>query len=446
MSEIMGLAPFYYTSNQKFIVANDDTVKVDMLLYDPGTGIFTPQGLNKSQGFKYEFATYLDGLFCVNHADFPMFYNGSSWSTVTNVTNAPKAKYVIPYLDRLYLLNVDIGGIEHTSRVVSSSLPDTNYNITWDTSDIGNYFDVMPRDGDEITGAGKNFNRLLIFKEESLWKYDTNTLSQVTGAPGTNNNRTIQNVSNITIYFHKTGVQGFDGTNVANISRDIQPIIDGVISTELGKMCSYVDGNNYYIYFGNIYNAVDKIIIDKCMGVYDASKNRWRLKSFQHEPTIFGKYRDDRSDMTYDDPTIDYNSVDKSYDGIISANDYIFFGTSNGKIFKIDKSVSTQDSNKIRAYLETTNYYPNGVQGRSQFQALKFYMESAKRIRLSYSIDDGPWLPIIKYSQNKNEIYYQFKHNVIGNKIKFKMSENGIGERVKIYGIDVFYTQQANIV
>lgn len=446
MSSIKGLAPYYYTDNQKFIVAQDDGTRVDMYLYNPGTGVFTPQSLTQTQGFQYEFATFLDGLFCVNHGDSTIFYNGTSWSTSTNVTNAPKAKYIMPYLDRLYLLNVDISGTEHTSRVVSSSLPADDYTITWDTSDTGNYFDVMPRDGDAITGVGKNFNRLLIFKEESLWRYDTNTLAQIAGAVGTNNNRTIQNVGGWTIYFHKTGVYGIDSSQVIKLSRDIQPIIDGVASTELEKMCSYVDGDNYCIYFGDINNDVENIHIERCMGVFNTALNKWRLKTLAHRPTIFAKYRDDRSDLTYDDSSTNYNAIDKSYNGIVSANDYIFFGTDEGDIFKFDREINTQDGSKIRAYLETANYFPYGVHGRLQFHALKFYMKSAKRVRLAYSIDDGPWKPVVRYSQTNSEIYYQFNETVIGNRIKFKMSENGIGERIKINGIDVFYTAQGNIV
>jgi hypothetical protein len=444
---IKGLTPFFYTGNQKFVAAEDNGSRVDMRVFNPSAGTWDAQSLSKTTAFNYEFATFLDGLFCVNYADATMFYNGTSWSTTTNVTNAPKAKYVVAYLDRLYLLNVDISGATHTSRVVMSSLPDpTAYTITWDTSDAGTYFDVSPKDGDQIMGAGKNLNRLLIFKEDSLWRYDTNTLMQIPGMPGTNNHRTIKNVLDWTIYFHKTGIYGISPDQTAKLSRDIQPIIDGVSSNTLDKLCAYSDGDNYKIYLGDIYNEVDHIQINKCVAVLNVAKNRWRIETLEDRPSIFSKYRDDRSDLTYNDSGTEYDYYDKSYDALMSANDYFFFGTSDGKIFKFDNTITTQNTLKVRSFFETWNHYFAGVQGRGQLHALKFYMSNAKRAKLSFSIDDGEWQPISRYTDNKGEIYYQFKDGVVGNRIKLKGSENGIGERVRLYGIDVFFTPQANII
>jgi len=67
-----------------------------------------------------EFCTFLDGLFMCNYTDATRYYDGTSWSQITNVTDAPKAKYIANYNDRLYLANIDISGTTHNSRVISS--------------------------------------------------------------------------------------------------------------------------------------------------------------------------------------------------------------------------------------------------------------------------------------------------------------------------------------
>lgn len=447
MSKIMGMTHFYYTDNQKFIVANDDTTKTDMLVFDPGPGTFTPQGLNLTKDYKFEFATYLDGLFCVNYADATMFYNGTTWSTSTNVTNAPKSKYIIPYGDKLYLLNIDVSGTKHPSRVAMSSLPDPDaYTITWDMGSTGNYFDIKPKDGDEIKGGAVNSNRLLIYKENSVWRYDTNTLVEISGLPGTNNHRSIQTLMGWTIHFHQSGIYGVNGSEYQKLSRDIQPIIDGVNSLSLDKLCSYVDGDNYCLYLGDISNTLENISIENCVVKLNMTSNIWTVETMQDVPTVFSQYRDDRADLTYDDETIEYDYYDKNYDATMSAKDYIFFGTEDGGVFKLNDEVNTQNTYKIRSYAETWNHYPNGVHGLFQAHALKFYMDNATRVKLAYSIDDEPWKPIIRYVSKPGYIYYQFKSGIIGNRIRFRISDNSTGERVKIYGIDVFYTPQANLV
>lgn len=446
-SDTVGLSPLYYGSGQQVQIAAADTgAAVDTYKYDSSDGSWDAQSLTLGTGFKCEFAQFLDGLFMVNFNDDTYFYNGSTWSTSTNTTNAPKARYVLRYLDRLYLAYVDISGTTHNSRVVMSELPDDSYNISWDTSDDGLYFDVAPKNGDFITGLGNNFSRLLVFKEETLWRYDTNSLFQFPGAPGTNNNRTIVNVLDSTVYFHSSGVFGVQGNQVINYSRKVQHIIDGVSSTNLDKLCAYGKGDYYYIYLGDINNSIENIIINKCLGILDVARMRWTFESIAHEPTIFAPYRDDRSDVTYDDSAIAYNQDDKSYDSTITASDFIFFGADDGNIYQINAGNKTFDGTTIKASFETHNYYFAGIHARGQLQACKVYVKDGRRLKLFYSIDDGSWRPIERYEQGNHEIYFQFDSNAIGNRIKFKGTDSSTGEKSRVRGFDIFFTKQANIV
>lgn len=93
-------------------------------------------GLTASQNVETQ--AFLDMLFVVNGlTDAPRTYNGNStaldsWSTTTNVTDMPKAKYIRELNGRLYLFNINIAvGGNYASRVWYSNLP-KNDLITWD--------------------------------------------------------------------------------------------------------------------------------------------------------------------------------------------------------------------------------------------------------------------------------------------------------------------------
>ena len=418
--------------------------QAEIYVFNPGDNTWTPQYQNLTSGYKVEFCTFLDGVFVVNFADYTRYYNGTSWSNVTNVTNAPKAKYVINYGDNVYLAHLDISSTTHNSRVIASSLPDASYNVTWDTGATGPWFDVSPLDGDEITGLGKNFNRLLIFKEKGLWRYDGNSLYQFPGAPGTNNNRSIQNVLDWTIYFHTSGIYGLRENQVVLLSRAIKQIIEGVQSVNLDRICSYSDGDHYYLFLHDVINEEAGLDIKNCVVDLDVARMRWRVGSLAHTPRVFGTYRNERTEITYNDTNIEYDYANQAYDGYTSAKDFLYFGDQYGNFYQLDGSYDFAGQT-INSYFETVNYYISGIHSRCELQALKIYTEKGRRCKFFYSIDDGPWKPIVRYEYRAGEIYYTFESGLVVNHIKLKCTDNSTGDRPAIKGFDFFYSRSYEI-
>lgn len=445
-TEVLGLTPFYYGNSQQQIVVINGASDADAYIYNPEDNDWDAESLSLSSGAKCEFLNYLDGLFMCNLEDDTYYYNGTTWSTTTNVTNAPKSSYITSYSDRVYLANLDVSGTTHPSRVAYSSLPDDSYEITWDMTSDGQYFDVSPKDGDEIMGLKVNFQKLLIFKEESLWRYDKNTLQQFPGAPGTNSQRTVKNVLGYTLYFHKTGIYRIDQGSVVKVSRAINDVIEGVKSINLARTCAEVNGDHYRLFVGDVENPMTGIEIDNCLIDFDVAKNKFVLESLDHVPRVFSEYRDDRSDVTYSDDSYTYSYVDKTYSGLVTAEDFRFFGDSSGDVWQLDDEENQMDSANISAYFETPNYYFAGIHRHGNLQALKIYVEKARRLRLYYSIDDKAWEPLtrVKDSDSK-EIFYRFKPEQNGNRIKFKGIDNSSGEQSSIKGFDIFYTPTMEI-
>lgn len=77
------------------------------------------------------FCSFLDGVFMTNYIDANYFYNGTTWSTSTNVSDSPYAQFVKQKNARVYLYKIKIGGaIAKPSWVWMSDLP-KNGQITW---------------------------------------------------------------------------------------------------------------------------------------------------------------------------------------------------------------------------------------------------------------------------------------------------------------------------
>ena len=168
VTEVLGLGNYYYTNGQQQIAVLGKAGSSDAYIFDSGINTWVAQGLNLTAGARAEFTTFLDKLFLVNGTDANQVYDGSSWSNGNEVLNSPIANFTIPYMNRLYLANL----VGYPSRVLTSTLADFTYDISWDNSSTGPWIDVNPEDGDQITGLAINFNRLLIFKEkEALFRY-----------------------------------------------------------------------------------------------------------------------------------------------------------------------------------------------------------------------------------------------------------------------------------
>lgn len=104
----------------------------DAYVFD-GSSAWAAQSRTFTASQSFEVENFLDMLFMVNGlTDAPQSYTGAAWSTTTNVTDMPKAKYIRETAGRLFLgnINVPIGG-SFPSRVWYSNIP-VNNAITWD--------------------------------------------------------------------------------------------------------------------------------------------------------------------------------------------------------------------------------------------------------------------------------------------------------------------------
>ena len=97
---------------------------------------------------------------------------GVTFSTTTNVTNMPQAKYIKRYRNRLYVANCKISAALYPYRVYFASVALGGGSLTWTVAT-----DFIEVDySEQITGIGENWDRLVIFTEYSAYLYDQSSV------------------------------------------------------------------------------------------------------------------------------------------------------------------------------------------------------------------------------------------------------------------------------
>ncbi|MCK9370274.1 hypothetical protein M0R04_10240 [Candidatus Dojkabacteria bacterium] len=441
--QILGLTGGYKTDGTtKLIAVADGASNSDAYTYNPATNVWTPHQLSLSTGSKAEFEYFLDGFFMVNFTEATRFNDYAQWYTTTNVTSAPKAKYIKHYLSRLYLGYVVDGASTYGSRVIYSELPNDASPQTISWNNATNFIDVAIDDGDVIKGLSVNSNRLLIFKENSLYRYDTNTLYKVPGAPGTVSHRSIQELQGVTLYLNSSGIWLYDGSTSKLISRKIKEVIEGISTKNLSDSNSYTRGDHYYVYVGDVNNTSTGLTINKCLIDYDISKNACSVRSLAHNPTVFVSYRDARSAITYNDATLTYNNAETTYNGLIDSADRIFFGDDDGNVFQQDTTNSFSGTD-ISFTLETKDYYLGYPASFKLFQKVIVFVNGIKSCTIQFKLDDGDWKTLGKIKETQTEL--SFPSGSRGKRIKFRILESSSADRFVLEGLDIYCTPEGLI-
>jgi hypothetical protein len=263
--EILGLYEFVITTGSyKYLLAisNNSGDTNAVLKYSTDFLTFTTHPDTDCSALlanaKYEFTNFLDKCFIVGATDSAFqgiftlsgILNGDYDST-SFVTGAPNAKYIIQSNNRIILANTSNNGSEY----FWSDYPDPSTGaLTWTST---NYNRISTNDGEQITGLSKNFNRVLLFKPSSIYKWDpdgggdTGVIVKETGNIGCTSHRSIVNLGGITIFFKEGyGFYSYENQEPTLISRKIDDWIHAIVPGQ--DVCAFTDGTTYYASIGDI--------------------------------------------------------------------------------------------------------------------------------------------------------------------------------------------------
>lgn len=264
--DILGGVDFYRNDGTRtHLVACDGASNADIYEDVAGTWTAASQSLTASAKVRMAYEPTLDTLFAVNYSDATRSYNGSSWSTSTNVTDAPKAKFVIPFGRRLYLLNCDVSGTAYYTRAYRSSLVDSG-SITWDTTNDWFVFD------DVISGVGRNGNNMFVGCESSIHLLTPDDKKYPISTSGCVSHESITSYGRWTFWAADDGMYVFDGGDETKISIPIQDYWDGIPLANKSKIQAKALGHHLYIYIGDITSpsTIANVIFD-----YNILQNNW---------------------------------------------------------------------------------------------------------------------------------------------------------------------------
>lgn len=213
---------------------------------------------------------------------------------LSNSTGGYKAKYILRFKDRLVL-----AGLTDSPTKVLLSAPYPNQE-RFDVYAGGAYIEIEPDSGEAITGLGIYQEKLIIFKEHSVWQVAISTIpiegaeigeatalsyQLLTGSQGCSSFRSITPVENEIMFNNRNGVyilryepQLLTVLNANEISAKIKPYFDSLSDYDkINSVGGYVD-KKYWLYFPRKKEA---IMFDReRLAFMGPMKYPWKINDF----------------------------------------------------------------------------------------------------------------------------------------------------------------------
>ncbi len=262
----------------RFAVAvhNGALYKMDGL---DGTWDAITGALTITAGNHCDFENFLNEVYITNNEDVPFKWTGAgNGAAMTVPAGLTDAKWVTQFNNYLFLGNVQVSGTRHGSRFYWSNFKTTG---TWTATD---FIDVAKDDGQEITGMKVLSDRLVIYKDRSIYNVfftgDSDIPFVLPGGGKSNSSvgcaggYTIQEVNNGHVFLSYDGFYFYDGNNSFKISDKINETVLGLNVSRFNEAVS-LDQKNKNRYWCSLTSSGqsenDRIL------VWDYFNNAWSI-------------------------------------------------------------------------------------------------------------------------------------------------------------------------
>lgn len=345
---------------------------------------------------------YLDKMFIVGKSDStyltPTTISGTTMSTAdTDLTGMPQGKYIIEYRDLLYVLNARESSTNYPSRVYFCNEP-VNLAIDWDN--VENFIEFGQQDGDEITGGANSNDRLVVFKNNSMWIWDEVERIKVANI-GCDSHKSIQDINGTLYWFNRDGIWRWDGAKPQLISGKVQPFIEAINQTKLDEVIGAQNNLEYRLFIGNV--SVRGVDYNNCWIVFDIRREKFYIRCTNHKAKSATEYIEDGKKRLY-------------------------FGNDDGYVLKFTHytdGINSDDGSEID-YFFITNTIDFG-EPQVIKNLTKFRVYTLNSNNLNYAID----------SDKKNEYIAGKPGQIINSNIySDELSAYGYRYNIKFYGKD----------
>lgn len=385
---ITGLFDFHQTPTvQKILATVNNSAGTNLTLKYNNAGTWTNIALSNAwdafEDSKVEMESFIGYCFFVGHdATDDVFLpvgslTGTTFSTSTNVTNMPQAKYIQRYRDRLYIAHCRSAGTTYEYRVYFSSIPSAGA-ITWTVAT--DFLDVDFGEG--ITGMGSNWDRLIVFTENSAWFYDQTIWKQAWDT-GCSAHRTIQSKG---VYTYWCDYDNFWRSSGGQPEAIGGPVLDFIKNGNPRNFFSVITDEEYRTYVGAV--TVNGVAYANCELTFNIPTNSWRWREFTDDFTIYANYND-------------------------SGSVYQYMGAADGEVMKKGKYtdstlISADDGNPISVNFELAPIWLNSEKQKRIKQVIA-YADRAQGLNLQARVLDKntrvltPYKPLGKLTKYINE-------------------------------------------
>lgn len=295
----------------------------------------------------------------------------------------------------------------------------------------GNWLDFDRDDGDFITGLAENTYQLIIFKRDSLHRYDGLKPAKVRGAVGTTSPRSISNIHELTVYFYggvglRTGFYAYDGRESTKISAPIEDYVQGIDMNNFNTIVSWTEGELYRAYVGTVSNSTQNIYVAKAIFTWDYNTRTWSVDPVPDTIVVGSEFRQ-------------------------SSVKQVYLGTSADKIM-ITPSGTSFNEQPVPWQFTTGSIYPSGTENINTFTRVQVLSENAGGINVKYRLHMAPFDTepnfngLGQLTNEKTELHIPEGRNLASG-IEFQFSGTGVQEPTAlIKKLTLFYKKETSII
>lgn len=398
------------TNNQ--IIAVNGTVAY----YLNGSNVWTSKRTGLTAGSKARFSTFLDFVFMVNGTEATAIWDGATGNnflTTGNAASAPTGKYIENFRSRMWIS----GNSTYPDRLYYSSLPSSVATpvITWDTSvTTGDWIDISPSDGENITGLKRSKTFLLVFKNNHI--YRVASINETEPDPvidvGTYSQESIVETKEGVFFHHPTGIYVYSGGQVNPISQPINDFIKNVSASQYSNVAGWLDkeGNHVCHSLGDI--TIGGVTYTNVVSRYTLSSKVWTIYSY---PTKF------LVSSPYNDGTTLFRLA----------------GDNDGNILKLDTG-TTDNGTPIFYSLVTRPYTFDGLfSTRKNIKKMAIIHEGGEGSVFTFRVDSEGENEWKKLAQITKKVPTAFTVDIKGNKIFFRVQGSSVGEPFTFGGFEI---------
>lgn len=372
-AQICGLHFFEKSDQTRYLIAIGDS---KIAYWDAASLTGNPTDITGSititPGSLCDSATFRDTALFTNDSDAPFQWSGTGNATTMTVpTNLTNARFVKVFQSYTVLANVTVAGTHYGSRIYYSNI---NKIDTWTDLD---FVDVSRDDGQVITGLKVLGDKLVIFKDRTIWvaQFTGNadaplSFSQANSSVGCVSFQTIQEKDNGLEFLSWDGLYFFDGFNSYKLSDRLNKTFTSDMNpVKFSNACSMYQHtkNRYWLGIALSGSSTNNRVI-----------THTRCETNNTQTDAFGIYKG-----------INASYMCMAYpDGVTETP---IFGDYNGYVYKADTGLDDYPANvqtAIDAYYYTNwIFFGDLVDQKSANTVIIYYQIKSATLTLSYSYD-----------------------------------------------------------